>query len=185
MVRREILTFPGTTPNADGSANQVLKTDASGNLGWATDQGGKIVQVVHAHITDHMYSTATSYTDLTGVTASITPTSSSNKVLVRFGIHLSSVHNPVIIVNLLRGSTNIAQPTVTDIYPSTTQMWVDGDRMLNMNYEFLDSPSTTSSTTYKLQWRIHSGSYTVKLNGYYNNDQYNSTSTMTLQEVSA
>ena len=117
--------------------------------------------------------------------ASFTPTSSSNKVLVRFGIHLSSIHNPVIIVNLLRGSTNIAQPTVTDTYHSTTQMWVDGDRMLNMNYEFLDSPSTTSSTTYKLQWRIHAGSHTVKLNGYYNNDQYNSTSTMTLQEVSA
>ena len=33
-------------PNADGSANQLLKTDGSGNLGWATDQGGKILQVV-------------------------------------------------------------------------------------------------------------------------------------------
>ena len=30
-------------PNADGSANQLLKTDGSGNLGWATDQGGKHV----------------------------------------------------------------------------------------------------------------------------------------------
>ena len=30
-------------PIADGSANQLLKTDGSGNLGWATDQGGKVV----------------------------------------------------------------------------------------------------------------------------------------------
>tara|TARA_A100001391_G_scaffold128795_1_gene88079 strand:+ start:198 stop:698 length:501 start_codon:yes stop_codon:yes gene_type:complete len=153
--------------------------------GVASGQAGGVIQTIQTFKGDTTTTTSTSFSDITGMNATITPTSSSNKVLVRFGIHLSSVHNPVIIVNLLRGSTNIAQPTVTDIYPSTTQMWVDGDRMLNMNYEFLDSPSTTSSTTYKLQWRIHSGSYTVKLNGYYNNDQYNSTSTMTLQEVSA
>ena len=34
-VRREILTFPGTTPNADGSANQILQTNGSGTLSWA------------------------------------------------------------------------------------------------------------------------------------------------------
>ena len=39
-------------PVADGSANQLLKTDGSGNLGWATDQGGKIVDVKQAHKTD-------------------------------------------------------------------------------------------------------------------------------------
>tara|TARA_R100000455_G_C6203340_1_gene73327 strand:+ start:52 stop:552 length:501 start_codon:yes stop_codon:yes gene_type:complete len=153
--------------------------------GVASGQAGGVIQTIQTFKGDTTTTTSTSFSDITGMNATITPTSSSNKVLVRFGIHLSSIHNPVIIVNLLRGSTNIAQPTVTDTYHSTTQMWVDGDRMLNMNYEFLDSPSTTSSTTYKLQWRIHAGSHTVKLNGYYNNDQYNSTSTMTLQEVSA
>ncbi len=38
-VRREILTFPGTTPNADGSANQVLVTNGSGALTWANQAG--------------------------------------------------------------------------------------------------------------------------------------------------
>ena len=89
------------------------------------------------------------------------------------------------MVNLLRGTTNIAQPTVTDTYFSTLQLWIDSDRMVTQTYEFLDSPSTTSATTYKLQWKNHNGTHTTKLNGYFNNTQYNSTSTMTLQEVGA
>jgi hypothetical protein len=165
----------------------ILRANTITNVAGNADIGnvGKILQVVQTFKGDTTTTTSTSFSDITGMNATITPTSSSNKVLVSFGIHLSSNHNPVIIVNLVRGSTNIAQPTVTDVYPSTTQLWSGEDRMLNMNYEFLDSPSTTSSTTYKLQWRIHSGSNTVKLNGYYGNTQYNSTSTMTLKEVAA
>lgn len=37
---RQVLTFPGTTPNADGSSGQVLQTDGSGVLSWATISGG-------------------------------------------------------------------------------------------------------------------------------------------------
>ena len=152
--------------------------------GVASGQGGGIIQTIQTFKGDTATTSSTSFSDITGMAATITPTSDSNKVLVRFGVHLSSNHQPVIMLNLLRGSTNIAQPTVTDTYHSTTQLWVDGDRMINTVYEFLDSPATTSATTYKLQWKVHVAN-TAKLNGYYNNTQYNSTSTMTLQEVSA
>ena len=151
--------------------------------GLPSGANGGIIQTIQTFKGDTATTTSTSFSDITGMAATITPSSNSNKVLVRFGVHLSSNNTPVIMLNLLRGSTNIAQPTVTDTFPSTTQLWVDGDRMINTVYEFLDSPATTSATTYKLQWKIHTGSHTAKINGYFNNTQYNSTSTMTLQEV--
>jgi len=152
--------------------------------GVASGQGGGIIQTIQTFKGDTTTTTSSSFSDITGMSATITPTSNSNKVLVRFTLHLSSDYHPVILVNLVRGTTNIAQPTVTDTHPSTLQVWTDADNMITQTYEFLDSPATTSATTYKLQWRIHDGSSTVKLNGYFGNTNYNTTSTMTLQEVS-
>ena len=158
-------------PVADGSANQVLKTDASGNLGWATDQGGKIVQVVHAHITDHMYSTATSYTDLTGVTASITPTSSSNKVLIQCNLSISKYDNHSFIARIVRdgsaitGAGGLAESGHAN---QTDGVWWNirtGNYFLSSGaLSYLDSPATTSSVTYKAQGFTSSSSYPFSLN---------------------
>ena len=165
----------------------ILRANTITNVAGNSDIGnvGKILQVVQTFKGDTTTTTSTSFADISGMSATITPSSASNKVLVSFTLHLSSNNSPVVIVNLLRGTTNIAQPTVTDTYHSTLQLWADADRMITQNYEFLDSPSTTSATTYKLQWRVHNGSPTVKLNGYFNNTQYNTTSTLTLKEVAA
>ena len=63
-------------PGADGTAGQVLKTDASGNLGWATDQGGKILQVVESTSSTTVTTSGGTEADL--LTLSITPSSSSS-----------------------------------------------------------------------------------------------------------
>ena len=165
----------------------TLKVNTLTNVAGNSDISnvGKILQVVQTFKGDTTTTTSTSFGDISGMSATITPSSASNKVLVSFTLHLSSNNSPVIIVNLLRGTTNIAQPTVTDAHPSTLQLWMDADRMVTQNYEFLDSPSTTSATTYKLQWRVHEGTPTVKLNGYFGNNNYNTTSTLILKEVAA
>ena len=67
-------------PIADGSANQLLKTDGSGNLGWATDQGGKLLQTVNATTSSQVENTSGSYYD-TNLSADITLTA-ANKVLI-------------------------------------------------------------------------------------------------------
>lgn len=145
-------------PVADGSANQLLKTDGSGNLGWATDQGGKILQVVQVSSKDHLSSTSTSYVDLPGVTASITPSSTDNKILIICSIAISKAANHSFQGRIVRdgsaitgaggekesGHTNqqdgvwwLIRSTIHDASPCTVT--------------YLDSPSSTSSLTYKAQ----------------------------------
>ena len=69
-------------PNADGSANQLLKTDGSGNLGWATDQGGKLLQMVQGYgPTGETSTSSTSYVG-TALSIDITPTASSSILLI-------------------------------------------------------------------------------------------------------
>ena len=70
-------------PNEDGSANQLLKTDGSGNLGWATDQGGKILQFVYKKNGVTTSSNSGGWTDSveSGLNVDITPTA-SNSILV-------------------------------------------------------------------------------------------------------
>ena len=70
-----------TLPTSDGSSGQFLKTNASGALSFAS--GGKILQVVTAELTSQASFTSTTHADL-GLSASITPTSASNKILVVF-----------------------------------------------------------------------------------------------------
>ena len=69
-------------PVADGSAGQLLKTDGSGNLGWATDQGGKIKQFVYAEMSSDFGMNSTTETDVGGMTAAISLTDASNNTLV-------------------------------------------------------------------------------------------------------
>ena len=51
--------------------------------GAPTNGGGGIIQIVHTNTSDHTYSNSTSYTDITGVTATITPKFSSSKILIQ------------------------------------------------------------------------------------------------------
>jgi hypothetical protein len=85
---------------------------------------------------------------------------------------------------LLRGSTQIGGATSTALQSGFTNVYAAVDYIMNASHNFLDSPSTTSATTYKLQWRVASG--TGYLNRYRGNaTEYNGASTITAMEVSA
>jgi hypothetical protein len=91
-------------PSSDGTADQLLKTDGSGNLGWATDQGGQILQVKSVSIKDHQSTTADSSdstgsdklifhtwaTLITGFSITITPADNTNKILIMYDVALGS-----------------------------------------------------------------------------------------------
>ena len=68
-------------PTGNGTSGQVLSTNGSGALSWITPGGGKILQVVNATYSTQTTSSSSTYAD-TGLSASITPSSSSSKVLV-------------------------------------------------------------------------------------------------------
>ena len=137
--------------------------------------GGKVLQVVQTVKSDTASSTSATFTDISGMSASITPSSASNKILVFFDIGISggggSSGCPGMI-KLLRGSTSIyvgdaagSRETGYGSIYADPAYYGDAYAVAKMTGVYLDSPSTTSSTTYKIQFRANtSGTTTVYLN---------------------
>ena len=169
-------------PVADGSANQVLNTNASGTLSFV--DGGTILQVKQAFKNDTQSTTSASFIDITGLSQSITVGTTggvANKVLVMYNIN-SSATGSVKAFNILRGSTNIAQPANSSVSVYATQsMYINADHFLNGAFTFLDTP-TAGTHTYKIQFKSN-GAQTVFINRFYSNDNYHSVSSLTLMEV--
>ena len=126
--------------------------------GVPTGGGGGIVQIKNAIKTDTQSAGGSSdFVDITGLSVAITPTSSSSKILICCNITAGhSATSNVSGFRLMRGSTPIA---VGDVAGNRRQ-WTLGEMTFYSNTNntthsvggtFLDSPSTTSATTYKLQ----------------------------------
>lgn len=174
---------------AVGTNGQVLTADSTTATGlkWASAAGGggKVLQVIMAQTTTSTAVATGTYTDTT-LTASITPSATSSKVLVLVSQNFfSSRQNDSWNggIRLLRGATAIIElgsggyEGFGNFVASATEGQIRG--MSSIVY--LDSPSTTSSTTYKTQGRPHlttnSGAVTF---------QSNSTpSTIILMEIGA
>jgi hypothetical protein len=126
--------------------------------------GGKVLQVIQSVKTDTFTSTSTSFTDITGLSVSITPTSTSNKILVMVHLmgHGQSGANHGLF-RLLRDSTVIyAGDTAgnrASCFGDSITADVNGAEANVAIY--LDSPSTTSSITYKIQGVTEAGTFYV------------------------
>ena len=154
--------------------------------------GGKILQVVSVTKTDKATLTSLdTWTDISGMSAAITPSSSSNKIFVQVMLSHGMDSSPGdAAFKLLRGSTDIA---IGDADGSARRVTVgsqtrDFDEMKNSNISFLDSPATTSATTYKIQWMIRSGLFRLNSEGSSSNANISydrGISTITLFEVAA
>lgn len=114
-----------------------------------------VIQVKSTIKTDSFSTTSTTFVDVTGVSVSITPTSASNKVLVLVsGVNGSNGVDNFTPINLVRDSTAIAQSTGNANFAATLNLINQSTGItLPFSIVFLDSPATTSATTYKLQMR--------------------------------
>ncbi len=174
-----------------GASTDAISLDSSGNVtcnGTATGfGGGKILQVVQTVKTDTFSSNATSFTDITGMSATITPSSNSNKILVETCLFIASAGSgSTTKINFVRGSTNIGQPTGSSVAHQATFMhFLGAVNMVPFTMNFLDSPATTSATTYKLQIGKDNTATETFVNRYHGADNYHAISTLTLMEVSA
>ena len=179
-------------PNADGTNGQALVTDASGNLSFAGT--GKILQVIQTVKTDTAsLGSVDTFTDISGMSVTITPSSSSSKVLVTVVMNVSGGDNQAVAWRLLRGSTPIyigdADGNRIRVAASV-RVATNGDaEMVNCSAVFLDSPNTTSATTYKIDWARPFASSQIYLNrpseDYDNNDRARAPSSILVQEVAA
>ena len=149
--------------------------------------GGKVLQVVQTSITGNETTTSTSFVATT-VSVSITPTSASNKVLVLLTSGFWSGGSDQLFLQLRRGSSTVVAPYTGSSGATTT---ANAMTMFNgsvgarakesWNYNYLDSPNTTSSTTYACYWKVNSG--TAKLGKWDLNDDFGAVSTITAMEI--
>ena len=146
---------------------------------------GKVLQVVSSTKTDTFSTTSTSLVDIPSLSVSVTPSSTSNKVFI-IG-NLSNNTNPgrIITFQLVRNTTNIANNASSGNFSGTVSEYINAstnDSITNSSFSFLDSPSTTSATTYKIQMMINVGDYTAYINTRPNGDAFQ-ISTITAYEI--
>jgi hypothetical protein len=177
------------------SQNNIVSVNASvatvGTLPKARLPTGTVLQVVQTVKSDTFSSTSTSFTDITGLSVSITPISASNKILVIYSVMTGASSSGPTNIRLVRNSTAIA---IGDSAGSRTQVTTavfatnSNNQSDVQNMNFLDSPATTSSTTYKLQIQSDNGStQCVNRNVRDDNASYESrgVSTITVMEIAA
>jgi hypothetical protein len=131
-------------------------------LKWvAPAGGGKVLQVVMDDLTTDFTTTSTSFVD-TGLEVTITPSSATSKILIvsyfyAYVEHTGSQTHNLGSSALLRGATQItgANFGVFNSASSTAKSFY-----FTNSYNFLDSPSTTSATTYKVQAKARSAQST-------------------------
>ena len=146
---------------------------------------GSILQTLSTtKIDDHFQAATTSFVDVTGVTLTITPKYNNSKILITVsGAFSHNTSSRLSLFNLVRGSTAIGLPTSPKSESATRAMYHNGtDQLHQLHIEFLDSPATTSATTYKLQMRTNS-SGTLYIGDRPTEDTRQGT-TMTLMEIS-
>jgi hypothetical protein len=133
---------------------------ASGVPTRAQLPAGCVLQVIQSVRTDTQSTTSTSYVDATGLSVSITPTSASSRVLILFDVKLGANNGEYAYTRLLRDATSIYSNSTYD--NTSTNYVTTGDaegRYTTYQHGgvYLDSPATTSSVTYKVQFRCGRG----------------------------
>ena len=164
-TKGDLFTF--TTVDARigvGANGTVLTADSAESTGlkWASPAGGgKVLQVVEGSTQTAVNSSSSTYAD-TGLTATITPSSASSKVLVFVSQNGNYQANGAggsnsIGLKLFRGATEIAKQTSLYSTFSSLQGTTNG-------LSILDSPATTSATTYKTQFNSLENKASVTVN---------------------
>ena len=195
-----------TLPQTDGSSGQYLKTDGSGALSFGTvGGGGKVLQVVSTTKTDYWTqatSSNTAFYDITNLSATITPTTSGNKILIFISLALTADQATqrmgVRTVVSVGGGSNTVIGAGTTNNPSGTSGVVVAASMGNLethriyniipvSYNYLYTTSSTSAHLFRPQVVMEpatSGILRINRNELMTNDSHQSSvSTITLMEI--
>ena len=158
-----------------------------GDNAWAEAGGGKVLQVVTATKVDAFTTTSTTYVDLTGLSVSITPASSSNKVLVTMSVGYAQtqpVGFPSFTIDrsgtdILTGTSGGSTNGLASVYgvADGSSMSIGGAVCSSV----LDSPSSTSALTYKIQ--CMTTAQTLYVNRYSGNTNHGFASTIIAMEI--
>lgn len=200
VIKAGVVTS-GTRPSVPYAGQLVYETDTNllkawngtawKTLSYSNYANGAVLQVASTTKTDTFTMSSSTYTDVTGLSVSITPTSSTSKILVSYSIS-GSQDNAVTMAyaRLMRDSTPIAIGDASGSRIQCTTNWYANGiyTAINTSISHLDSPATTSSITYKVQVR-NEASGTVYINRSSNDTNGvsgpRSVSTITVMEIAA
>jgi hypothetical protein len=131
-----------TAANITVNAKGLVTAAANGSV-------GKVLQVVQATTSTTTSTTSTSFADATGLTATITPSSATSRILVLCDIsaYVQSDNAAAGGIRIVRGATAVYTDTVAFRVSVNANVAIGTHNAFN----YLDSPSTTSATTYKIQ----------------------------------
>ena len=187
------IAAPESNPASDRTL--YVPSNADGTILTTTSpKAGNILQVKQTYKSDTFTSESATFVEVTGMKCSITPTSSSSKILVTANVHTGgeSWNYGAVVFKIIYASDNtnyadIALPTGTasTIGHMTQQLYSNGNTNTEQNqscvsWSYLHSPSTTNEIGYKVQGRLQlAGSWWVNRSAA----SHYSTSSITLMEV--
>jgi len=155
----------------------------------------QVMQTVKTDTTSFVSTTTNTFADISGMSVSITPSSASSKILVFYTANVSQSTGATIHLRLIRGSTSIFQGDAAGNRIGSTQVWRPaatqyGYDVGSLTGMYLDSPATTSSTTYKLQGTLgstYSGTFYLNRSSTDDNFDYSgrTASSIIVMEVAA
>jgi hypothetical protein len=145
---------------------------------------GSVLQVVQTVKTDIFSTTSASYTNVTGLSVSITPKFSTSKILVFCTVNFGSATDDTLVQLVKNSSTALGNGTggsATNGFAQASASYINFPLPASINY--LDSPATTSATTYGVQILVYSGTTYVNRRG--NNASFGTSSQITVMEIAA
>jgi hypothetical protein len=183
------ITISGNGISSDAIAS-LAASKLTGQVPDANAPSGSVIQVVSTTKTDTFSSsTINAWTDITGISVTITPSSASNKIMVFVSVQGINTGSNTYF-RLVRNSTAVgvgdasgsrSQVSSQNIYNTGT------NGMLGSSFQFLDSPASTSAVTYKIQFITDYGTIYVNRTPNDTDALYigRSQSTITAQEIAA
>jgi hypothetical protein len=178
-----------TIASPDSNSDRTLNLpDVSGtllsNASTAGFPAGSVLQVVSTTKLDTFTTASVPPVDVTGFSASITPTSATSKILVLVSIYCGSATSSGVYFNIVRDSTALSVPTSGITINSTVGLFTANDNTFStIPATFLDSPNTTLATVYKIQMFTSGG--LGGLNRRPVDTAVGGSSTITLMEIAA
>jgi len=168
-----------------------MPSEIKGSSNFDSDSAGKVLQVVSITKQDSFSTSSTSFTDVTGLSLSITPSSTSSKILILGSLTMSTATGSwhTWFYNMTENGsaiTNGTTPTPGALGGGNGYYY--GYQTHNETVNELRSPNTTSALTYKFQIKAgtsYGGSVYVNTTGSGVTYKGNGVSTITLMEIGA
>jgi hypothetical protein len=150
----------GTTVLDLPATSGTVLVGGTQNIPKSALPAGSVLQVVQTYKTDTFTgNTSTTYIDVTGLSVTITPSSTSNKILIFGNLSIGTINGRGGAAILVRNSTTIGQADAAGSRARASGSGSgytgdgSGDTIMELltSFCYLDSPNTTSATTYKIQ----------------------------------